>query len=95
MTTTTLTVNPGVFPGTADDDTVNGTPSTLTRGISLMAGVAMTPCPYLEPVVFNLSSLDQFTGFEQVDVTNLFGQKNLPSDLHHFYLASSGVIYLE
>jgi hypothetical protein len=29
MTTPNLTVNPDVFPGTADDDTVNATPATL------------------------------------------------------------------
>jgi len=73
MTTHPLTTGPDTFGGTGADETVNGTSTTLNAGDQLDGGGGYDYLALFGPGMFDLSTLAQFTGFEQVDLVNLLG----------------------
>ncbi|MCK1711255.1 MULTISPECIES: FG-GAP-like repeat-containing protein [unclassified Bradyrhizobium] len=75
---TSLTSNPDTFVGTGGDDTVNANSTTLNPADSLDGGAGHDTLALFGAGTFDLSRLSQFTGFEEVDVTNVTGgQSNL------------------
>src|SRR3954469_20419033 len=79
MTTFNLTTDPDTFVGTGvDDDTVDGTAAALNPTDSLDGGGGHDTLAMFGSGTFDLAALVQFTGFEEVDVTNITGgQSNL------------------
>src|SRR5262245_12566969 len=73
MTTFTLTTGTDPIVGTGADDTVNGTSATLNPADSLDGGGGHDTLALFGSGTFDLSTLAQFDGFEQVDVTNITG----------------------
>ena len=69
----TMTPNPDTFVGTVADETVQGTALTLNAGDSLDGGAGYDVLQLFGSGNFDLSALAQFTGFEQVDLTNIAG----------------------
>src|SRR5262245_65021833 len=72
----TLTPDTDTFVGTSADETVNGTSTTLTAGDSLDGGAGHDVLQLFGGGLFDLSALGLFTGFEEVDVTNVTGGRS-------------------
>jgi Bacterial Ig-like domain (group 1)/Bacterial Ig-like domain/FG-GAP-like repeat len=73
LTTYNLTTGTDTFAGTGADETVNGTSAALNATDSLDGGTGYDVLALYGPGTFDLSTLAQFTGFEEVDVTNITG----------------------
>src|SRR5262245_53571827 len=73
MAVFTLTPGTDTFTGTSADETVNGDATTLTPGDSLDGGAGHDVLQLFGGGLFDLSALGLFTGFEEVNVTNVTG----------------------
>src|SRR3954470_19788779 len=73
MANYTLTTGTDTFVGTSADETVNGTSAALNATDSLDGGTGYDALALFGSGTFDLSSLAQFIGFEEVDVTNITG----------------------
>src|ERR1700681_2313642 len=73
MATFTLTTGADTFVGTSADETVDGTSATLNPSDSLDGGGGYNVLALYGGGTFDLSSLVQFTNFQEVDVTNITG----------------------
>jgi hypothetical protein len=67
MPTTSLTIDPDTFIGTTADETVTGTSTTLNSADTLDGGGGHDTLQLFGSGTFNLSTLAQFTGFEELD----------------------------
>ena len=70
---TTLTTGPDPFVGTAGADVVNGTASTLNATDQLDGAGGHDVLALYGGGTFDLSTLAQFDGFEEVNLTNVTG----------------------
>ncbi|MFC4592922.1 hypothetical protein, partial [Sphingobium tyrosinilyticum] len=70
-----LTPQTDSFVGTASDELVNATSTTLNPADSLDGGGGHDTLALYGAGTFNLAALAQFTNFEQVDVTNTTGNQ--------------------
>ena len=69
----TLTVDPDTVAAAVDDLTVSGLSTTLNATDNLDGGDGYDVLQLFGSGTFDLSTLVQFTGFEEVDVTNISG----------------------
>jgi Ca2+-binding RTX toxin-like protein len=78
MGTFTLTTGTDTFVGSGADDTVNGTSATLNAADRLNGGAGHDTLALFGAGTFDLGSLAQFTGFEQVNlIKTTSGTSNL------------------
>src|SRR5262245_36729278 len=80
MANFTLTTGADTVVGSASDDTVNGTSSTLNAGDSLTGGAGTDALVAVGSGTFRVDQLATFTGFERIrldNATNSYAQLTL------------------